>query len=235
MRELDRIYGIMQVFGLALGSSAEPDKDFTLNDLEDQLGEALNKINPVLAQSFVHLCDPRYNRRWCLQRNMRVFSYSPVLNRELDQPSPFCKILFDHSQDLAKFQGYRAVFEDVVLQFSSSGITFSRLYFDDTTENKTSLPASFLQHHNLLHVRMDEVNDAVKTSFGNDTSILLIGGLDDYQVRTWLGVIAYRFPIAASSGQNYWARIGVCTWLMDVDYLRNTFTGVFTKKKLYLA
>lgn len=53
---LDRIYGIMQIFGLNLGGSAHP----TLESLEARLGEQLNVHSPVHAQLFVHLQPARH-------------------------------------------------------------------------------------------------------------------------------------------------------------------------------
>lgn len=56
-RETDRIYGIMQVFGFRLGESdpaAEPGVQFTLAELEEQLGAALVQFNPILSQSFIN-------------------------------------------------------------------------------------------------------------------------------------------------------------------------------------
>ena len=61
---LDRIYGIMQVFGLRLGASREPGKNFTLPELEDQLGEALNTVSPTTAQMHVHQIPPPLGSAW---------------------------------------------------------------------------------------------------------------------------------------------------------------------------
>lgn len=222
-REHDRIYGIMQVFGLVLGQSAQPDKSFTLNELEDQFGDAVNKANPVLAQSFVHLRDPRPNRHWCLQRDMRVFSNSPVVGRELDWPTPWCQIMFDRSEDRARFQGHRVPFEKLV----ASGLKFQTVYFDIIAENKKRIPDRYMEPDYRLDLHMDEVLDLIQTYFGLETSILMIGGLEDAQIRRWLGVIVYPSSRKTPSGKRSWARVGVCTWLMEADYmcsvLRNTF------------
>ncbi|KAL9041440.1 MAG: hypothetical protein Q9180_001277 [Flavoplaca navasiana] len=52
----DRVYGIMQVFDLQLGNSApnaDPNQRFTIEELNDQLGEALLKRDPVMSQMHV--------------------------------------------------------------------------------------------------------------------------------------------------------------------------------------
>lgn len=63
-KELDRVYGIMQVYNLRLGSSQDPQKTFTLNELEDQLAVSLNSISPMAAQLFVHRYPPQPGKAW---------------------------------------------------------------------------------------------------------------------------------------------------------------------------
>ncbi|KAF2260845.1 hypothetical protein CC78DRAFT_536143 [Lojkania enalia] len=63
----DRVYGIQQVFGFRLGKSslqAEPGKEYTLEELEDQLGEALLIQEPILSQTHVFLEPVPYADRW---------------------------------------------------------------------------------------------------------------------------------------------------------------------------
>lgn len=227
----DRIYGIMQIFGLVLGKSAHPGGSFTLSDLEDQLGEALNKENPVLAQSFIHLSEPRPNRSWCLQTNMRVFSDSPVVNRSLSTPTPYCQINFDEvPRGLASFEGDRARFADL-----AKSLKFQTLYFDKTTETMSKLPAYFYDRWARLERQTYEVENALAQAFGQEVDVLLIGGLDDDLSRRWLGVIAYPISAGDESGQTYWARIGVCTWLMHVDYMSDVIQDVFHRASVILV
>ena len=61
---LDRVYGIMQVYGLKLGSSSKPGGLFTLTELEDQFGEALNRIAPMEAQTHIHTIPPPLGSAW---------------------------------------------------------------------------------------------------------------------------------------------------------------------------
>ncbi|KAF2727375.1 hypothetical protein EJ04DRAFT_595246 [Polyplosphaeria fusca] len=53
----DRVYGIMQVFGFKLGRATPdcpPDAEFTLGELEEQLGASLLRKSPILSQLFYH-------------------------------------------------------------------------------------------------------------------------------------------------------------------------------------
>ena len=60
----DRVYGIMQVYSLRLGASKNPDQDFTLEQLEDELGAALNEQSPITAQMHVHAKPPPDGKSW---------------------------------------------------------------------------------------------------------------------------------------------------------------------------
>lgn len=61
---LDRIYGIMQVYGFKLGASSKPGDHLTLAELEDQFGEALNRIAPMTAQTHVHTIPQPFGSAW---------------------------------------------------------------------------------------------------------------------------------------------------------------------------
>ena len=64
--ELDRIYGIMQIFDLNLGTTAEgaESQKITLVELEDQLGAALIKKWPIRSQFHIHTKAAAFGRSW---------------------------------------------------------------------------------------------------------------------------------------------------------------------------
>lgn len=65
--EEDRVYGIMQVFGFQLGKSAPnaiSGYKYSLDDLSDQLGEALLLQSPILSQLHVHTSAVKHWRAW---------------------------------------------------------------------------------------------------------------------------------------------------------------------------
>ena len=72
-RPFDRIYGIMQIFGLDLHKTRLPDstesEDLPLSvlDLELELSQELNKRSPALAQTFVHLDRAPADQAWSLR------------------------------------------------------------------------------------------------------------------------------------------------------------------------
>ncbi|KAL8670783.1 MAG: hypothetical protein Q9168_004705 [Polycauliona sp. 1 TL-2023] len=71
-REDDRIYGIMQVFGLRLGKSAMPGTNYSLAELEIQFADALNSKSPIWAQLFVHTSPKPPGRHWCISQTSQI-------------------------------------------------------------------------------------------------------------------------------------------------------------------
>lgn len=74
----DRVYGIMQVFGLRLGKSrpgARTDDSYTLEDLEDELGVALMTNDPMLSQLHVYQTTPPIGKGWRVTRESRSAVY----------------------------------------------------------------------------------------------------------------------------------------------------------------
>lgn len=68
---LDRVYGIMQIFGddFSVGKSrdlpaSERHRPFTLQELEDELGHLLLERLPIVCQFFVHEEPPAAGRAW---------------------------------------------------------------------------------------------------------------------------------------------------------------------------
>lgn len=67
--ELDRIYGIMQIFGdhFKVGDAqdtTETEHQYTLSELEDELGSLLIHEDPVLSQMHIHMEPPAYGKGW---------------------------------------------------------------------------------------------------------------------------------------------------------------------------
>jgi hypothetical protein len=75
--EVDRVYGIMQVFGFRLGKArpgVDPSRQFTLSDLEDDFGEALMETQPVMSQLHVFTQPPDRGKGWRIAPSSRLAS-----------------------------------------------------------------------------------------------------------------------------------------------------------------
>jgi hypothetical protein len=76
-RELDRVYGIMQVFGtdFKVGHALEgagQNREYTLPELEDEFGAAILHRFPVLSQMHVYLKSPAFSKGWCVRGSSAV-------------------------------------------------------------------------------------------------------------------------------------------------------------------
>lgn len=75
VHEEDRVYGIMQVFGLQLGSSSpnmDSSRTFSLEELNDQLGAALLEQDPIMSQLFLHQSSYLPGKGWRISRHSIV-------------------------------------------------------------------------------------------------------------------------------------------------------------------
>lgn len=229
-RENDRIYGIAQVFGLVLGSAAEPHRDFTLAELEDQFGAALNKANPVFAQFFVHMEPPRPMRAWCVGRKILV----PLVSRAKLTAEPHCSIGFDSVHHLARFRGHRGKLSDVMRRFvkaSASDLVFDLFQLDRAADSgSTTFPTNSDSHH--MHLKgTTQIQDRCEDMFGRDVSMLFIGSLCCGQISRWVGVLAYP---CSSLGKVLWKRVGICLWPMEESHMRGAIREIFSEGSILL-
>lgn len=81
-REPDRVYGIQQVFGFRLGSTAvgASQRDFTRSELEVQLGQEIIKRFPLMSQLFVTVEPVEFGKNWHI--NPGSTTYVGVLDPE---------------------------------------------------------------------------------------------------------------------------------------------------------
>lgn len=107
--EDDRIYGIMQVFGLKQGKSVSPGVKFSLSELEVQFAEAMNSKSPVWAQLFVDTKIQPAGRHWCISQSSRLpesLTFVGIV------PCNSCQILLDGLKR-AFFVGQSCSLEDL--------------------------------------------------------------------------------------------------------------------------
>ncbi|KAJ4422065.1 hypothetical protein N0V82_003256 [Gnomoniopsis sp. IMI 355080] len=68
----DRIYAIMQIYGLRVGQTLRADYQPCLDDLRTEFGLAINTFSAVQGQMFVHTCTPYPGRSWCITEDSQV-------------------------------------------------------------------------------------------------------------------------------------------------------------------
>jgi len=102
---VDRIYGIMQVFGFKLGTARDPSRSYTLQELEVQFAIELNALSPVWGQLFRAPVPVELGSCW------RVSSQSTLpelLKLAVMMPSDMCRICVEDGK--AVFEGQACPF-----------------------------------------------------------------------------------------------------------------------------
>jgi hypothetical protein len=66
---LDRVYAIMQEYGLVLGEAQEPGRRVSIDGLQLELDLALNQMSPILAQNFLHTKAPPVRQKWRITKS----------------------------------------------------------------------------------------------------------------------------------------------------------------------
>ncbi|RDW57103.1 hypothetical protein BP6252_13849 [Coleophoma cylindrospora] len=128
-RPLDRVKGIMQVFGLNIGNDLSAP---TLSQLEVELSKEINKKSPALAQAFINVDPVAADQAWRLQvgaitpakRNRRHTFQRPGLDFTQIVPADFFHALeittyhkrakISFSGDIPTFQGFSFPLESLL-------------------------------------------------------------------------------------------------------------------------
>ncbi|KAK1250092.1 hypothetical protein MKX08_010095 [Trichoderma sp. CBMAI-0020] len=63
-RREDRVYGIMQIYGLCVGRSARPDENPSMEELVIEFAAAINYNSAILGQFFIHVSQPYPGYTW---------------------------------------------------------------------------------------------------------------------------------------------------------------------------
>ncbi|KAF2252737.1 hypothetical protein BU26DRAFT_600993 [Trematosphaeria pertusa] len=209
----DRIYGIMQVFGLRLGESSAPGHSFSLAQLEFQLGQALNERSPILAQLFVHLTAAD-GHTWRISEN----STTPERGRGVVQPKQLCEISADETGRMM-FYGKSCYWPDLVRYWEAiknqrirQGKAFTpSIHLDQGTSVARRMPKLWLslnldfgkEHDVIAQWIVTECKCPVRAAHLGETKGLFLGRAVTFQVAVIL---------ADLEGIAEWSRLGFCMW-----------------------
>lgn len=238
---LDRVYGIMQVYNLRLGASAQPERPFTLIELEDQLGAALNEMSPIAAQLHVHTQPQQPDKAWRVGQHC----FLPDTFYLSDLQDVRCKIFMDANgrprykghacriDQLAEFWIEASSLQDQVFQnYANDNTLFhyqANIHLDATTECNTKY-ASLVQQprascpcHRCQSAKVFS-GDPIKNFLGEFPQ-----PLSDHLILFLGNITLFRFTgpstslmCAARAGmlvrrqeyqdKYFWRRVGICTW-----------------------
>lgn len=234
---LHKIYGIMQVFGLALdGTKFESqDQDDLLDRLADLLGDHINMLSPVFAQMFIHTGDHRPKKSFSLSSSLRV---PPFVSDKLSalEAKGMGSITF-HQSDPTQY-----LFGGYICDFLAMCTFWERarslcpplqtnhqlrdrieyIHLDQTTRNRRAFPAGLLEEGSLSGPP-GKLNELILAEYGPEVRILLLGKAGSlnrcrptsWGPFSWAGILAH--PLTDESG-THWVRMGICIWdVMDEE------------------
>lgn len=241
----DRVYGIMQVFNLQLGKArpgADPTYDFTLEELEDELGEALMQSEPAMSQFYVHTSQPPWGKGWRFGRQSRfanrldsnplpasVLDDRPAPDRDTRPPGHNSVALTALSTELVdnvlcgKFGGpvcKISMLHSIWSILGSQALERFPMLFpvwidrDYSEETRLAHPENIETHLNRVSTVVENYPNAVVLLLERCTQLSKKG------VRTpclAIGLILAPYALHGHPGLSTWRRLGVCAWSFDID------------------
>lgn len=223
----DRVYGIMQVYGFTLGTSAQPDRDFTLEDLELQLALSHNTQSPISAQLFVHTRVVELGKCWRMDSASKLPDMLQIIETERQNASAI-SLLDSH---LPTLNGKACDMKDIVNLWkeasqmtawspASGRASAIQDIILDATDFSLNLVSSDLQN---LHLEDDakqhELGALLVDTFGDSVRLILLGSLVDgvdEDVPMFAGLIVCRRHLGSAL---CWQRLGICLWEQLEDTL----------------
>lgn len=233
-RPEDKVYGIMQVFGLKLGHSnpACSEQKFSLEQLEEQFGEALMAKHVVLSQFFLHEKPAERYKAW---RNSQYSAPVPFRLLPFDgiayqsEVVTGCKLegfsYKDQKEDhkVAQFTGKALIITDMVMAWEwqcrdGKYDTYAPVMdLGVMLDAVPDLGVSYQDDHpagpqeSLKQLKTLEVAKETLILYLGSREISYHGAPNNYNI----GLILRpeRFEVRkALEGQQYYRRLGLCIW-----------------------
>ena len=234
-RRTDRVYAIMQTYGVRVGKAARPGADPELDDLVDEFAGAINTRSAILGQLFLHTAAPTPGKSWRITENSIV----PGRFLYYKRPNDLCK--FEVATGSGPLTPVRASgkwcrLDDLISiaqeagrhDFSVDlgwGLRF-RAYFDHhIAGNVTNQWAD-----QKIHIRDTRPKSGPVMITRRDIQVLLLGDIEGERLsrqkrfeRRNIGLLL--FPHHGDQGDDgYWQRgvsyerLGVCIWTPYYDW-----------------
>lgn len=247
-RPLDRIYGIMQVFRFQLGKASptaireDPTKEWTLEELEVEMGAALIEQYPLMSQLHVHRSSVEGRQAWRISNS----SVIPSLARDLpytehgeiqgkvDRCSSELSVKKAGNHIYGNFKGKACSFETIkdtwaaadaqkggagcgdftsVVQIALDATVFTSKDFLQIQQNLYEIPRNH-QQHLLADLLASKLRDSGKKAIVVLLGRILIGE----ETRTELIVSTETYvgmivmECRDTTVGRWWKRLGICTW-----------------------
>ncbi|KAI3329014.1 hypothetical protein HD806DRAFT_519340 [Xylariaceae sp. AK1471] len=232
----DRVYGIMQVFDQRVGKScpgADSKLDFSLGELEDELGAELNAVEPMFGQMHVYASWPTPGKGWRIKPEsiptasiLLSYHYNVVKMTKVLLARMSTTILEDTGTTWGVFEGVRVLLARLHKAWltMANGIRLAGYFY------QVAIAIDCIQDYDELSVtfwRKNHALDAVcKVAEAHPNAVVLLLGhciyIDAYTEA--VGSIVVPYPSGDCIRGPVWRRVAVCSWIL---YLEN-FTLPFT-------
>ncbi|KAF2729343.1 hypothetical protein EJ04DRAFT_580709 [Polyplosphaeria fusca] len=231
----DRVYGIQQIFDMRLGKSAlnhDLGRQFSLEELEDQLGVELMKMYPALSQFHIFTEPVPREKRWRINSCSIVPSWVSDHGHSIWESSP-------GGDAPCLFWVQPSMYGEGCVKFRGSITPLARLLEAREKVFREELFGDLPVLHNMFRVVTDVAEELHDSPYQSGTGYhTLVKGPQQRRLQQWL---VEKFPrrrlqvllLGESSGDVYtyflgllllrygsdtWMRLGVCQW--DVSYLQ---------------
>lgn len=218
---LDRVYGIMQVFDLQLGESVEPEKSFTLEELEIQLAAALAKRSPVWSQLWVQEEVQPDRKSWAI---CPFCSFPPRLLFEDMRPESYCTISVNDEAE-ACIEGGACSFPSLIDALGQEDYGECKeeeivhdIMIDASSDiDYSSIPKDLRDPNAELDHRFFKLGELLVQLFGSRLNVVFLGVLPDAGAQGLdLGVGLLVLANGQEESQTQ-RRVGICLWTEPAD------------------
>ncbi|KAF1809214.1 hypothetical protein P152DRAFT_516830 [Eremomyces bilateralis CBS 781.70] len=221
-RANDRVYGIMQVFNLKLGRSAPdcpPDREFDLNDLQDQLGAALIAKSPIMSQMFFHTKPVPPGKGWRIGPHVGIPKLASRMDAFLTDEADIGARIDSRTEVSVTTVGGTIVGDTVV------GRTVVG-YFSGPTCNMTALHQTLIGFGPKIDAsfEFDELSPFDMSQDGSKIEALLLG-ICSQGSRPTTAVCLLLSPSADATPVTEWKRQGLMFWDLEDPVIRNLDQG----------
>jgi len=220
-RPLDRIFGIMAIYGISLGTSKEKENDF--DALEHDFANAVNAKSPRLGQLFVHTEKPRPGCTWKITQCCRVTN---EFGNWESNGQDSCKISATQSigavceGPTCQLRSLLAVWDHIRAPppGDNQGSFWCKIRVDDYIHDEhPSLPRLEDYPFELSWENRDRfwpLGSALLEEFGEESIIVLKLGEQAIEMARWavLGLLLLRIDDSKGSHR----RLGTCQWEKNI-------------------
>ncbi|KAF4775336.1 hypothetical protein HER10_EVM0009393 [Colletotrichum scovillei] len=219
-RATDRVYGIMQIFGFQLGKSrpgCDSRVEFSLAELEDELGRELLIREPIMSQMHIFEIPPQPGKRWRISQDSQ----------------PTRRLNYGDGKSVFDAMSVKAKLSTVTLKgvnwghFSGKICKFSKLVEIWNTKagwTGGNIDLDGPEQWTAIHGPDLAREEAIAFSQQHPDAVLLLLGVTEIKISPKHSSMPVGLLLVPFSGQSgisetldVWLRAGICQWWTSTD------------------